>query len=51
MILYVAKKMATVHLTTIPSEPYTDNKYILLDVFVCIVAEYFYELCLILTIP
>ena len=51
LTFYVGKKMTTVHLTTIPSEPYTDNKYILLDVLVCIVAEYFYELCHILISP
>ena len=28
-----------------------DNKYILLDVLMCIIAEYFYELCRILTRP
>ena len=28
-----------------------DNKYILLDVLLCSIAEYFYELCRILTSP
>ena len=29
----------------------SDNKYILLDVWLCSIAEYFYELCRILTSP
>ena len=41
----------TLNVKTLEKKCLTVNKYILLDVLLCSIAEYFYELCRILASP